>query len=399
MLQSMNTQNQIKRTLSTSTSIEYIKQLLRGNKVAHRSDLAKQVCINFEFHDARGEMQTSGCLKALRELESSGHFDLPKAQHKTGTKSPRRLTTPVPLAVDVPDEVNSIKTLELVHVQEVEEMRIWNELMLTEHYLEAATLVGRQMRYLIRSEHGWLGGIGFAAPALQLSARDQWIGWNKEERQAQLHTIVGMSRFLIRPSVNCKNLASKVLGMSMATIATDFDQQYGYRPLLIESFVDTEHYSGTCYQAANWIAIGKTKGRGRQDRYSKSTLSQKMIVMYEITAMSVDINFCKKFLKEHLKVITQQNLSPEKLILAVANFSNLSISELKSARRSKQIAYYRQISMYLLKKYSHLSFSEIGGYLGGKTQAAVHFGYHRIENTLKEDKMLNQVVTKVLQNC
>ncbi len=229
-------------------------------------------------------MQTSGCLKALRELESSGHFDLPKAQHKTGIKSPRRLTEPVPLPVNVPSEVNSISALELVRVRDAEQMRIWNELMLTEHYLEAATLVGRQMRYLICSEHGWLGGIGFAAPALQLSARDQWIGWNKEERQAQLHTIVGMSRFLIRPSVNCKNLASKVLGMSMATIADDFEQQYGYRPLLVESFVDTERYSGTCYQAANWLAIGKTKGRGRQDRYCESTLSRKTIYMYPIEA-------------------------------------------------------------------------------------------------------------------
>ncbi len=227
-------------------------------------------------------MQTSGCLKALRELESSGHFDLPKTQHKAGTKSPRRLTESVPLPVDVPSEINNISALELVRVQDAEQMRTWNELMLTEHYLKAATLVGRQMRYLIRSEHGWLGGIGFAAPALQLSARDQWIGWNKEERQAQLHTIVGMSRFLIRPSVNCKNLASKVLGMSMATIADDFEQQYGYRPLLIESFVDTERYSGTCYQAANWLAIGKTKGRGRQDRYSKSVLSQKTIYMYAL---------------------------------------------------------------------------------------------------------------------
>ena len=278
----MNTQNQIKRTLSISTGIEYIKQLLRGNEVAHRSDLAKKVCTHFKFHDARGEMQISGCLKALRELESSGHFDLPKAQHKTGTKSPRRLTNSVRLPVDVPSEVNTIASLELVRVRETEEMRIWNELMLTEHYLGTATLVGRQMRYLIRSEHGWLGGIGFAAPALQLSARDQWIGWNKEERQAQLHTIVGMSRFLIRPKVNCKNLASKVLGMSMATIADDFEQQYGYRPLLIESFVDTERYSGTCYQAANWLAIGKTKGRGRQDRYSESTLSQKTIYMYAL---------------------------------------------------------------------------------------------------------------------
>jgi hypothetical protein len=289
MLQSMNIQNEIKRTLSTSTSIEYIKQLLGGNEVAHRTDLAKQVCTHFTFHDARGTMQTSGCLKALRELESSGHFDLPEAQHKASTKSPRRLTEPVPLPVEVPSEVNNISALELLRVQDAEQMRIWNELMLTEHYLGSATLVGRQLRYLIRSEHGWLGGMGFAAPALQLSARDRWIGWDKATRQALLHSIVGMSRFLIRPSVNCKNLASKVLGMSMATIADDFEQQYGYRPLLIESFVDTEHYSGTSYQAANWLAIGKTKGRGRQDRYSKSTLSQKTIYMYIL-----DIQFRKQ---------------------------------------------------------------------------------------------------------
>jgi len=282
MLYGMNIQNQIKRTLSLSTSIEYIKQLLVGKGVAHRADLAKQVCTHFKFHDARGEMQTSGCLKALRELESSGHFELPRAQHKVGTKSPRRLAEPVPLPVDVAGEVNHIAALELVRVQDPEQMRIWNELMLTEHYLKVATLVGRQMRYLIQSEHGWLGGIGFAAPALQLSARDQWIGWNQEERRAQLHMIVGMSRFLIRPSVNCKNLASKVLGMSMATIAKDFDLQYGYPPLLIESFVDTEHYSGTCYRAANWLEIGKTKGRGRQDRHSDSTLSQKAIYMYPL---------------------------------------------------------------------------------------------------------------------
>ncbi len=227
-------------------------------------------------------MQTSGSLKALRELEAAGHFELPKAQRKVGVKSPRRLTEPVPLPVAVPNEVSGIVALELVRVQEPEQMRVWNELMLTEHYLGTATLVGRQMRYLIRSEQGWLGGIGYAAPALQLSARDQWIGWDKETRQAQLHQLVNMSRFLIRPSVDCKNLASKVLGMSVATIADDFQQQYGYRPLLIESFVDTERYSGTCYRAANWLVVGKTKGRGRQDRYTESALTQKTIVMYPL---------------------------------------------------------------------------------------------------------------------
>lgn len=89
-------------------------------------------------------MQTSGCLKALHDPESSGHFELPKAQHKVGIKSPRRLTESVPLAVDVPNEVSHITALELVRVQDAEQMRIWNEMMLTERYLKAATLVGRQ---------------------------------------------------------------------------------------------------------------------------------------------------------------------------------------------------------------------------------------------------------------
>jgi hypothetical protein len=164
MLQSMKPQNQIKRTLSLPTSIEHINQLLKGNDITHRTDLAKQVCTHFKFHDARGEMQTSGCQKALRELESSGYFDLPKARRKAGTKSPRRLTDSVQCPVDVPSEVNDITELELVQVREEQHMRIWNELMITEHYIGTVTLVGRQMRYLIRSEHGWLGGIGFAAP-------------------------------------------------------------------------------------------------------------------------------------------------------------------------------------------------------------------------------------------
>ena len=143
-------------------------------------------------------------------------------------------------------------------------------------------MVGRQLRYLINSQHGWLGGLGFASAALQLADRDKWIGWDAEQRQAHLHSVVAMSRFLIRPSVRCGNLASKVLGMSMAVMAADFKQQYGYRPYLVESFVDTRHYSGTCYRAANWIEVGASKGRGRQDRFNQAPLSIKGIYVYPL---------------------------------------------------------------------------------------------------------------------
>ena len=278
----MITQNQIKRTLSTPANIKTIKQLLANEDVRHRTDVAIRACKQFEFYDARGELQVSSCAKALRELEKAGHIILPGVRKERARKSPRRLSTPVPLPVDVPREVGDIQDLRLVLVGTDEEKRLWNELMLGEHPLGDGPLVGRQLRYLIGSRHGWLGGFGFAAAALQMADRDKWIGWDREQQQAHLHRVIGMSRFLIRPSVDCRNLASKALSMSVARLAVDFEQHYQYKPYLIESFVDIEHYSGTCYRAANWIEIGQTKGRGRQDRYSKSALSRKAIYVYPL---------------------------------------------------------------------------------------------------------------------
>ena len=276
-------QNQIKRTLSTPANTEYIRHLLENEDILHRTDLATRVCKQFEFYDARGQIQISGCVKALRQLEKAGHIILPRVERKEqARKSPRRLPEAVALPVDVPQEVGDVQDLRLVLVCTDEEQRIWNELMLTEHPLETCTLVGRQLRYLINSRHGLLVGFGFSAAALQLEARDRWIGWDKEQRQTHLHRVIGMSRFLIRPSVACHNLASKVLSMSVARLAVDFEQRYHYTPYLIESFVDLERYSGTSYQAANWIDIGQTKGRGRQDRFTQSALSRKAIYVYPL---------------------------------------------------------------------------------------------------------------------
>ncbi len=278
----MKLQNQIKRTLSLATSIKYVINLLKGTTISHRTEVAKLACKHFDFYDTQNQMQLGGCLKALRTLETEGHFTLPVAQGNYGKKSPQRLENPVPLPVEVPLKVNELQGLKLILVQAPDEMRIWNELMIEEHPLGDGPLVGRQLRYLISSEHGWLGGFGFAAPALQLSDRDNWIGWDKEQRQTHLHFVVGMSRFLIRPSVHCKNLASKVLSMSMTSFAADFENRYNYKPLLLESFVDTSKYSGSCYQATNWIAVGMTKGRGRQDRLRQSNLSKKAIYVYPL---------------------------------------------------------------------------------------------------------------------
>ena len=278
----METQNQIKRTLSQPEAIKQINSILDDNDNIKRTKLADIVCDQFNFFDPRGERQRCGCLKALRELEQKGGFVLPKSCHTPGKIQPRRLAEPVPEPRGVPDEAGKISELRLVPVNTEEHMRIWNELMIQDHPRGAGPLVGRQLRYLAESEHGWLGGFGFSSAALHLEGRDRWIGWNRDTRRANLHYVVNMSRFLIRSSISCKNLASRLPGMVIRKFPQDFGIRYGYRPLVLESFVDISYFTGTCYRAANRQWIGRTKGRGRQDRLRKVEETIKDIYVYPL---------------------------------------------------------------------------------------------------------------------
>ena len=278
----METQNQIKRTLSEPEAIEQINSILDTTNNIKRTKLADLLCDQYSFFDPRGEKQRSGCLKALRDLEQAGLIILPPSSKAPVKKNPRRLTEPVPEPQGVPDDAGKIFELRLVTVETEEHMRIWNELMIQDHPRGAGPLVGRQLRYLVQTEHGWLGGISFSSAALHLADRDKWIGWDWNIRQANLHHVVNMSRFLIRCCVSCKNLASRVLGLAIRMFPEDFEIRYGHRPLLLESFVDITHYNGTCYKAANWQWIGRTKGRGRQDRFNKHEETVKDIYVYPL---------------------------------------------------------------------------------------------------------------------
>ena len=278
----MESQNQIKRTLTRPEAIELVRSVLDTNGSMSRTQLADQVCKHYGFFDARGTPQRSTCLKALRELARHDHFVLPVSLIEHGQRSPRRLGEPIAAVEGVPAEAGDVRGLRLIVVETVEQMRIWNEMMICEHPRGAGPFVGRQLRYLIGSEHGWLGAMGFGAAALQLHDRDRWIGWDVETRRAQLHRVIGLSRFLIRPCVHCRNLASLLLGKVMREIADDFEQRYEFRPWLVESFVDASCFSGACYRAANWVRVGRTQGRGRQEKHRRKAETVKDIYFYAL---------------------------------------------------------------------------------------------------------------------
>jgi hypothetical protein len=242
------------------------------------------VCRQLDLRDPKGDWQVGTTMKALRDLESQGWWTLPPALPRASGKwNPTRLHRPVPAAAGIPDRAEQVRGLQLIEVTSVAEVQLWNELMLREHPLHQCRLVGRQLRYLVSSDHGWLGAIGFGSAALYLAGRDAWIGWTATQRMAHLPRVLQMNRFLIRPRVRCANLASQVLGLCARRVAEDFERRYGLRPWLLESFVDGSRYTGGCYQAANWIHVGQSQGRGRNGARAEGK-SRKDIYLYPLVA-------------------------------------------------------------------------------------------------------------------
>ena len=161
----MRTQNLIKRKLLQPESVVVVQQILEDNADAPRSAIAERVCQHFGFFNALGKPQRTGCLKALRELERAERFQLPQGRRQSRQAGPRRRSEPVEEPRNLPSRAGQIQELELIRVESDTEVRIWNELMIQEHPRGAGPLVGAQIRYLVRSEHGWLGGLGFSGSA------------------------------------------------------------------------------------------------------------------------------------------------------------------------------------------------------------------------------------------
>ena len=229
----MMIQSQILGTLRKPDSERRLGAILRREPNAGRMGIARRVCEAFGFLDARGKPQLSGCLKALGAVERSGRIPLPASHVPARPPSPRRLEEPVAAALKVPAEARAVEGLSLVRVATDEQRKLWNTLLHFEHPQGMATFAGCQMRYLVASEHGVLGALGFSSSALQLGARDAWIGWSAAQRRDHLHRVVCLSRFLIRPGVRCRNLASHVLGLALRRLPMDFAEHHGYRPWLV----------------------------------------------------------------------------------------------------------------------------------------------------------------------
>jgi Domain of unknown function (DUF4338)/Transposase DNA-binding len=313
-----------------------LRQHLEAEPAASAKAMATIICDRLAWYSANGQLALSSARVALSKLRRRGL--LPKAVRPAGRRPRRRLKASggaLPALGVIPARVDAVRGLELHLLQDAEESlrQIWNDLIIAQHPCADAPLAGPRLRYLIGSEHGWLGALSVGPAAFALGARDGWIGWSPEARASNLGQVVGLSRFLIRKEVRCTHLASKVLGLALRRLPQDWQQRYGHKPLLVETFVDRERFTGLCFAAANWQRIGASTGRGRLGP-KEALCSLKDIWVYPLEAQA----------RQRLQQESPPPLLPRPLLESLAQpagcaqeLARLALKDARLTRRAQAI--------------------------------------------------------------
>ncbi len=267
----------------TESDLNCIRDLITTRPELSRTALSREVCDALGWLTPNGQRKDMSCRVALRRLEQMGLLTLPPSTRCNENRQWQPRFTPASAPGRLMTEpAHALEPITLAAVTSRSLAQLWNELIARYHYLGYRVLPGAQIRYLIYGRQHLLGALSFSAAAWKIAPRDRWIGWSDEQRRQHLHLIVGNSRFLILPWVKSKNLASKILSLAARQLPTDWQQRQGFAPVLLETFVETPRFHGTCYQAANWIHLGQTQGRGRMDRWSQNFLPIKAIYVYPL---------------------------------------------------------------------------------------------------------------------
>ena len=269
----------------SAADVETIRGEIRLADPPIRSEIARRVCRVLEWTNTLGQPKLMSARVGLLRLHRAGIIELPAPMGGNGNGRPLKLGPKQwPTERPLGGSVGALSGLRLSPVTDKAASRLWNGLVDRYHYLGYTPLPGAQVRYLIESDQGLLGALGFGAAAWKVASRDRWIGWDRVGREAHLGRVLNNARFLLLPWVRVKNLASKVLALSAMQVAEDFAARYGERPVLLETFVEIPRFRATCYRAANWRYLGETQGRGKCDVAHRSALPRKAVYVYPLAA-------------------------------------------------------------------------------------------------------------------
>lgn len=279
----------------TTKDIQLIKELMVANPSWLRTRLSNELCILWNWRNAKGQLKNMACLTLLKKLEKLGYITLPPSRQWGRKGNEKQVINYLPHSQSViTGTLDIILPLQIKPIEVKEDLELFKYFFARYHYLGWSGTIGENMKYMVWDrEHNPLACLLFGAAAWACAPRDQFIGWSAQARKANIHLITNNMRFLILPWVQVRYLASHVLGQIARRISGDWLAKYGHPVYLLETFVEARRFQGISYQAANWVYVGKTQGRGRNDRrHSSSRVPIKDIYVYPLAK-----NFRKVLIK------------------------------------------------------------------------------------------------------
>lgn len=268
----------------TPTDVAFIRELIARHPEASRRNLSQKLCKAWDWYQPNGSPCDMVCRGLMLALHRAGHIELPPPRWKNPNPFIER-ARPRPVSVDrrpVRGSLSELGPLTFRQVRRTDEEPLFNHLIEAHHYLGYTHPVGENLKYLVYAGLRPVACFAWGSAPRHLGPRDRFIGWTKEARKKGIRYVAYNPRFLILPWVEVKHLASHLLGRMVRMLPGEWERVYGHLVCFAETFVDSVRFKGTCYRAANWVYLGQTTGRGKDDQTHRANRPLKDIYVYPL---------------------------------------------------------------------------------------------------------------------
>ncbi len=268
----------------SDNDITFISDLIAAHSGASRRALSKLLCEAWDWRQANGELRDMVCRGLMLKLHRAGLIKLPPVRfvprnNVVARRKPQRvLVDQTPWCASLKE----LRPLEILQVRRTREETFYDGLIEEHHYLGYTRPVGEHLKYLIVASDRPVACMAWGSAPRHLGPRDRFIGWSGQARRRNVRYLAYNTRFLILPWIEVPHLASHLLGRMARQLSEDWERLYGHPIYYLETFVDPARFRGTCYLAANWIALGPTTGRGHNAPTKKATQPKKEVLGYPL---------------------------------------------------------------------------------------------------------------------
>jgi hypothetical protein len=271
--------------VATSQDVEFINDLIAQNPDDSRRSISKKLCEAWNWVQPNGALRDMVCRGLLLRLESAGYIKLPPRKCIPNNPLSNRKKPPKAGIDQSPiyTTLSKIQPLEIRQVRRSSFEKLFNSVIAHYHYLGYCHPVGEHLKHIVFTEGRPIACLAWSSAPRHIGCRDKFVGWSADIRKKNLHLIAYNSRFLILPWVRVSCLASHLLGRMAKVVPADWQRVYDHSVYFLETFVDTQRFKGTCYKAANWIYLGNTTGRGKNDQTHKPNRSIKAVWGYPLS--------------------------------------------------------------------------------------------------------------------